>query len=228
MPRLSIPVCALLQGTFAEILRGAEKLSGEPSCCAVKLKVGRQPNVEEDARLVRQVRSSLASHQRLRLDANRAWDFATARQFARGIAGCDIEYLEEPLQDPHQLETLYSATGLPYALDETLSEGMSLGGFPQVAALIIKPTLLGGQSRVEALKSLGTPLVFSACYESGVGIARVAELAQLYSPTIPAGLDTYSWLAEDVLRQRWSMRDWQLTIDADMAVDTGKLEEVRT
>jgi hypothetical protein len=72
-------------------------------------------------------------------------------------------------------------------------------------------------------------LVLSAAFESGVGIANLAAYAAAFSkPEIPAGLDTYSWLAADVLAEKLPFNDGALSLGETMVaaqnVDTSKLE----
>ena len=108
--------------------------------------------------------------------------------------------------------TAFVATGLPYALDETLATLETLEMFPNVAALVAKPTILGGVGRIRQLASHNKPIVFSACFESGIGIARIAQLAAEYAPKRVAGLDTYSYLSEDVLIDRLRVDNWLLAV----------------
>jgi O-succinylbenzoate synthase len=88
---------------------------------------------------------------RLRIDANRSWPRGevTAR-----LAALPIDYVEEPCIDCHQL--LDDSLPLRLALDESLAtiapdELDSALRSPQLAALVLKPTLLGGLSAVLAL-----------------------------------------------------------------------------
>jgi len=226
----SVPINALLQGDEQEIVRKAAELA-DSACEAVKLKVGRR-SFDADVKLVWKIRETLRPSQQLRLDANRAWDLATAVRFAERIVGCSIEYIEEPLRDPAELETMFAVCKLPYALDETLAPvdsaaQVNVDDFPNASALIVKPTILGGRATIDRLAASGKPLVFSACYESGVGIARIAQLAAHYSPGIPAGLDTYTWLAEDVLTERLKVVDWRLTVPDELCIDHSKLQEIK-
>ena len=204
----------------------SDRLTVDKQFTAVKLKVGRQC-VDEDATLVQRVHDQLQPHQVLRLDANRAWNYEQATTFAKTIESISIQYIEEPLQAPNELEQFHAETGVPYALDETLTEQSSLDSFPNCAALVLKPTLLGGRHRIAELAEFGKPLVFSAAFESGVGIARIAQLASEYSTDVPCGLDTYSWLADDVLDHRHTVRDGRLFVESDLQVNRSRLEEVR-
>lgn len=168
---------------------------------AVKLKVGRG-DVAADVARVRAVRAALPPEVALRLDANRAWTPAAARRFADGVAGVAIAFLEEPLADADGLEALTRDTGLPVALDESLADpGATVP--PWAAAVVLKPTVLGGAVRrlADEAAQRGAPAVLSAAFESGIGMRAVAALA-LATGAQPAGLDPYRWLASDVLSPR--------------------------
>jgi O-succinylbenzoate synthase len=174
----------------------------------VKLKVGGR-SVEEDIGLVCALVGVLGDGVSLRLDANRAWEFEQAMEFARGVAGVRFEYVEEPLADPAQLPVLVRETGVPVALDESLA-GMQPGaleGHSYARAAVLKPTLVGGLSLTlrfaKRATLLGMEPVISSAYETGVGTtALVALAAGVGGGTVPAGLDTYRRLAGDVLRPR--------------------------
>jgi O-succinylbenzoate synthase len=69
-------------------------------------------------------------------------------------------------------------------------------------AVVLKPTLLGGISPTQRLayraKELGITPVISSAYETGVGTLALVALAAAVGE-VPAGLDTYRRLAQDVL-----------------------------
>ena len=220
----SQPINALLQGAARDIRAKCDVLA-ESACQAVKLKVGRD-DVKAEIDLVRRVRESLRHDQSLRLDANRAWDWPTAIEFAAKLDDIDIEFIEEPLRDCRRLEAFANETNLRYALDETLSESETLYEFEHAAAFVVKPTILGGRKRLQAIADLGKPMVFSACYESGVGLARIIQLANEWSPSMPAGLDTYAYLGNDVLSQRLEVKDWRMRVPPVIDVNYELLEEI--
>ena len=203
-PRAAVPVNGLLSGSPDEVLAEAQRMMSA-GYRTVKLKVGGRA-VDEDVGLVRAFGEALGGAVSLRLDANRAWEFSEAAEFARGAAGVGFEYVEEPLADPVRLPELVREFGVPVALDESL-----VGIEPEVLeehryawAVVLKPTLLGGISRTlrlarRALRLGMTPVVSSA-YESGVGTAALVALAAgIGDLAVPAGLDTYRRLAADVL-----------------------------
>ena len=96
---------------------------------------------------------------------------------------------------------------MPVALDESLvgmpPEALQDHGYAR--AVVLKPTLLGGISPTLRLanraKELGITPVISSAYETGVGALGLIALAAGVGE-IPAGLDTYRRLAEDVLDPR--------------------------
>ena len=200
-PEVTLPLNGLVMGTGDAAIEAARQLA-DAGYAAVKLKVGRQP-VEADLDLVRAVREALPASVALRLDANRAWAWDQAVAFAEGAAGAALDYVEEPLAEPARMPELWHDTGLPLAVDETLQAPggeAAIRGWAEAA--VLKPTLLGGVTRTLALaaaaRSVGVRPVLSAAFESGVGLRGVAALAAATGGE-PAGLDTYRWLAADVL-----------------------------
>ena len=235
--RRRVPLNALLSGDFEAVGRGAHALCGA-GYRAVKLKVGAQ-DVEDDIDCARLVRRILGHDIALRLDANRAWDYATACRFVQGIGDLDVEYLEEPLASAGRLWELAVETSVPLALDETVVERVGDPAFPAdstwAGAVVLKPTLLGGTHVAAACAAsafkAGLKPIISACFESGVGLialARLAALATRYD--LPVGLGTYDWLADDVLGTRFHVKEGMLDLD-EMAsclatLDTSKMTKI--
>ncbi|MCA9167745.1 MAG: hypothetical protein KDB23_08755, partial [Planctomycetales bacterium] len=139
-------------------------------------------------------------------------------------------------------ERLRSEFGLAYALDETLRDDNHLAAsansvqqvdrllaeFPHAAAWIVKPTLDGSNldAFVNAVAST-PPLVFSACFESGVGLSHLASLAADFAPNIPAGLDTYRWWGVDPCLTPPRFADGSLQAFTEpLAIDFNRLEEL--
>ncbi len=222
---LSVPVNGLLQGSRESMLSQAQQARGL-GFRAVKVKVGRTAEILEEVQLLREIKERLAPSQQIRLDANRAWTFTTAVRFAEAAIaqGLEIEYIEEPTRNPDDLEAWHRATGIPYALDETLRESTHLDEFPQASTLVLKPTLMGRNRLQEAIRS-DRRLVFSASFESGVGILQLARLASRFSSGVASGLDTYRWLDEDVLHPGLRIEDGRLKVPDDVRVRWESCEE---
>lgn len=200
-PAVRLPLNGLLMGDREAVVGQAARMA-EAGTVAVKLKVGRG-SLGEDLLTIRAVREAVGEGVALRLDANRAWTEEEARAFAEAVAGFGVDYVEEPLRDPAGLPALWLDTGLPVALDETLQEpggAEAIHGWAEAA--VLKPTLVGGLMATlrlaAAARSVGVRPVLSAAFESGVGLRGVAALAAATGAE-PAGLDTYRWLAADVV-----------------------------
>ncbi|MBA2377832.1 MAG: o-succinylbenzoate synthase [Actinomycetota bacterium] len=231
-PKHSVALCGLLSGSRDEVLSDAIELR-KNGYEAVKLKVGRG-DVEDDAALVREARDVLGDDFSLRLDANRAWGFEDARRFAGLISDAGIEYIEEPLADAGRLRELSEATGLPVALDESLSgmEPDEARSHHYARAFVMKPSLLGFHRTVSfasVARDRGAKAIISSSYESGVGTLALLRMADSIGDGA-AGLDTYRRLADDVLspplelsRPRVDMRE---VFGVERKVDHEKLERV--
>ncbi|MEM1069055.1 MAG: o-succinylbenzoate synthase [Planctomycetota bacterium] len=222
--RSHVPFNGLLIGTPDQVVLDASQCTAS-NCPAVKIKVGRTGIIDE-IEMIKRIREQMPARIRLRLDANQAWTFNEAVDFATATADLSLDYVEEPLRDSSRLEELHSETGIAYALDESLLEDIDLTEYPNASALICKPTLLGGRERLDRLSSLGKPMVFSASFESGVGICRIIQLASTYAPETAAGLDTLDWLSDDLLFESPIKKDGRFIISGEPRVDTSSLERV--
>jgi L-alanine-DL-glutamate epimerase-like enolase superfamily enzyme len=151
---------------------------------------------------------------RLRIDANRSWPRAEVHARLAALARLPIDYVEEPCIDSHQL--LDDALPMRLALDESLATIMpdeldrALRS-PQLAALVLKPTLLGGLSAVLALadraRQAGVAAIVSHGLEGPIGTAACASLALALGGSHAVGLAAHPALAA------WHLSVPQLTAD---------------
>jgi O-succinylbenzoate synthase len=234
-PRAVVPGNGLLSGSPVEVLEAARRMR-DAGYLSVKLKVGAQ-TVADDAALVRALAEELGTEISLRLDANRAWGYEEAAEFVRGAEEVRFDYVEEPLVDPARLPGLVREFGVPVALDESLV-GMELEALEEhryARAVVLKPTLLGGISptlRVaERALRLGVTPVISSASESGVGTAALVALAAgIGDRPVPAGLDPYRVMAEDVLETPLNLPapgvGVRETADASRTIDVRRLKRL--
>ena len=199
-----VRINGLLDGEPDSVLREAERLAGE-GYAALKLKVGRCGPLEE-AELAVALRERAGEAVALRLDANRAWDLPTALAFSERAAPARPAYIEEPVRDPLDLPLFVHHARLPVALDETLLPFTPEAPPPLhgVAALVIKPAVLGGYERAMAwsrfARGEGREAVVSAAFPSAVGLALDVALAAALGPGGIHGLGTSSAFAADLAR----------------------------
>jgi O-succinylbenzoate synthase len=229
----SVPIARLIQrGSIADTER-ATQAALDAGFRTLKFKVGGR-NVEDDIAMVRRVASMLPPESRIRLDANRSWCIEEATRFGAATEGLPIAYVEEPLKDISLYAQLEQRTSMPLALDESLARAPEVlqRDWTNLAALVLKPTLLGGHAALARLfdwaRDHGVYTVISSMYESGVGIRALLALAAEKTPGVAVGLDTYGMLAEDVVIPRLVDRNgaW-ISEQADphnWTVDVTKLE----
>lgn len=188
-------------GTACERSDDALRAAAAAGFTVIKLKVGLGP-ADAEAALLRGLR--VPDGQRLRLDANGAFEGQEAVAFLDGIAGLPIESVEEPLRgsDAHGLAALQERVPFPLALDESLPDLLARDeGWP-VRRIVVKPTVLGGPlvaARIaRRAEAAGIEVVATSALESSVGIAAAAQLAAVLDGDLAHGLDTACWLAQDL------------------------------
>jgi L-alanine-DL-glutamate epimerase-like enolase superfamily enzyme len=169
-----------------------------------KIKVGEPGDLDR----VRAI-AAAAPGATLRLDANRSWPRTEVGARLAALAALPIEYIEEPCIDAHQL--LSAALPFPIALDESLAtlspdELDAALASSHLAAVVLKPTLLGGLSAALALaeraRRAGAAAIASHTLEGPIGTAACAELALALGGEHAVGLAPHPGLA-----------GWRLDID---------------
>ncbi|CAI0943662.1 o-succinylbenzoate synthase [Serratia grimesii] len=145
---------------------------------------------------------------RLRLDANRSWTRAKADGFAKYVDPAlreRIAFLEEPCKTRNESRDFAQATGIAIAWDESVREpDFVVEAEPGVAAIVIKPTLVGSLDRCHALveqaHAAGLTAVISSSIESSLGLTQLARIAHWLTPATIPGLDTLDLMQAQLLR----------------------------
>jgi O-succinylbenzoate synthase len=168
----------------------------------VKLKVGLRP-VAEEITALHQLTSNLPAGLRLRLDANRAWNFADAQDYIAACAGRPVEGLEEPLAEPTSalLQELQSTAAFPLAIDESIHLlDARFFSHPPLRRIVIKPARHGGLlASVELAlraRASGLEVIITSSLESACGLLACAHLAAAVAPESVHGLATAEWFTE--------------------------------
>ncbi len=140
---------------------------------------------------------------RLRIDFNGLWKPQTVLAFCSHFIPDDFDYLEDPGTDVS-----------PFASAD--DENDSGGDFR-----IWKPSVLG-------IPTPSPRLILSSAYETGIGTARLVQLAhQLNLPQHPIGLGTYHYLEEDLLKEPLQFEGGKIHIPAHLEPDMTKLFEIK-
>ncbi|MBC8375617.1 MAG: o-succinylbenzoate synthase [FCB group bacterium] len=214
-----VPINGLIRGSLSDWVPEAERMIRD-GYKTLKIKVGRI-NSTLEARGIQDIRKFAGPEIKLRLDANRSWDLATAIEFGKAVEPSNIEYIEEPLQEPVDLPRFFDACGVPFAFDETLHQIMdptiSFESYTGLRALVLKPTLIACTARLISLVNQaiekGVLPVLSSSYESDVGLTTLAQLAgSISGENIAAGLDTRSAFTAGTTKSPTAIHDgWMST-----------------
>ena len=201
-PRRSVAVNAAL-GPLSTLTDAALAEAIAARFIILKLKVGGAPVAAEIARL-QEICATLPPGVRLRLDANGAWDEASAATFLAACVSLPVEGLEEPLCAPtlEALRRLQESVPFRLALDESMHlVDDDFWRAPPVGRLIIKPARLGGllasmQLALRARKA-NVECIVTTSLESACGLTACAHLAAAIAPEACHGLATADWFASD-------------------------------
>jgi len=146
---------------------------------ALKVKLDARRGLARGIETLEALRAEFGPAVALRADANSSATPETLAPCLERLRALELEWLEEPTQEP-----LVSDLGVPLALDESLqAAGMlpDLAERPFVAALVLKPTALGGVARCLELarhaRAHGRAAVASHALEGPVGFMTAATLA---------------------------------------------------
>jgi len=193
---LRVPASALLAAdTVPDLAREAQRTAAE-GFGTVKLKVGWDGDYARAA----VVRDAAGPRVRLRLDANGAWDAATALRKLRELAPLDVEMCEQPTADLRGLE----GSPVPLAADEMVAPDLERA-LQRAQAVVLKPMLLGGLISALAIArrahERGLRIVVTTSLESVVGRAGATHLAAAVlalGPQPAAGIATGRLFADEV------------------------------
>ncbi|PON74619.1 Menaquinone biosynthesis protein MenD [Parasponia andersonii] len=220
-----VQICGLVDsnGTPTEVADIVAKLV-EEGFAAIKLKVARRRSPTQDARVIQEVRKKIGYQVELRADANRNWTYKEAIEFGSLVKDCDLQYIEEPVNNEVDVIRFCEESGIPVALDETIDyiqenplDILMKYTHPGIVAIVIKPSVVGGFENSALLaqwaQQHGKMAVVSAAYESGLGLSayihlscylelKNVEISKLMNKktalSVAHGLGTYRWLKEDV------------------------------
>jgi L-alanine-DL-glutamate epimerase-like enolase superfamily enzyme len=170
----------------------------------VKLKIGLA--ALEDAERVRRVRSELGRDFRVSLDANGGYETTEAITLLTGLAGQDIEFVEQPVpaSDLDGLALVNRESPIPVCADEAV-HGMKslLPILSRKAARLVNVKLekCGGITEAETMvrtaESAGIGVLLGCMIETRVGISAALAVALGMANVVHTDLDGAHDLAAD-------------------------------
>ncbi|MBL4819080.1 MAG: hypothetical protein JKY15_07645, partial [Deltaproteobacteria bacterium] len=186
---------------------------------ALKFKITN--NWPQEAEYLTEIRKSVGPDMPIRLDANQKLSLTGAINFGKRVVHLNIAYFEEPLKDPSQIPEFVQATGIPVALDESLSTtyhchpGLDPGSstrprLPEgITTLALKPFMMPDLKTIfywiDLANEQNLDIAICSCFESSLGLSWLVMLAAIASPKLlPAGLSTYSWFENNFFEPRFT------------------------
>lgn len=165
----------LVAGEPADVAAAAERWAAD-GFSSFKLKLG----TGDDVGQVHAVRAALGPGARIRIDANGAWDVATAKRTLAELEPLDVELVEQPVATLEEMAELTDATSIPIAADESVespadAERAVAMGACDLAG--VKLSKVGGpEPAIEIAEVL--PCFVTSALDGPVGIAAAAQVAE--------------------------------------------------
>lgn len=196
-------VAPLCYGDPDELYEPLDQMQGDK---VAKIKVGMY-EANRDGLIADMLLEAIPDLQ-LRLDANRSWTPAKAAMFAKYVKPehrARIQFLEEPCKTRDESRQFAQETGIHIAWDESVREtDFEVKAEPYVAAIVIKPTLVGSLEKcvnlIEQAHQQGLKAVISSSIESSFGLTQLARIAAQYTPNVTPGLDTLNLMEHQIIR----------------------------
>jgi len=146
---------------------------------AIKLKVGAGDTATDVTRIIAASEAG-GPDIALRLDANGAWDRATAEKVIGRVGRHRVDFIEDPTADASEYRDIQEATGVAVALDIPITENpAALVDHAAVGIAVVKPAAVGGIDRVMALAETHPELriVVSSSIDREIGLAAAIHAA---------------------------------------------------
>ena len=198
-PRAQVAVNALVFAPDAEGAAHEAAAAAALGYRTVKLKVASAPP-EVDIRRIVAVRERVGPDVAIRIDANGAWDEASALRVLSAVAHCGIEYVEDPVAG--DARRVRARCGIAVAADvRTADEGWEVVRAKRADVLVLKPMAIGGLRVAHALAraaiDAGLGVVVTSSFDTAVGVAGALHLAaSLPGPARAHGLATVDLLED--------------------------------
>jgi len=234
--RQSILVNALIGGETVEDAVEAGRKAVESGYGTLKVKVGTR-RIRSDIEIFRVLRREFPQII-LRADANGAWPFDEARQFAHGVTACALQYIEDPLADPdtESLTIFRRNCEVPLACDEMARSPEDVAEVIEhrlCDVLVLKPAVIGSPRVLKELsvraKAAGIAVVITSLLESSIGLSYVAHAAaECGTPELAHGLGTAELLENDTVTRPLRPVRGMLTLPDLASLQDGLAPEMAT
>src|SRR5262249_39692019 len=145
----------------------------------------------------------------LRVDVNGACTAEQACALARALAGCDLEWIEQPVaaEDVAGLARVRRHGGVPVAADEAgtgAQAGWRRAAATRAGVFVVKLAQAGGLARARdaalVAHAIGLPIAVTTSIDGGIATAAALHLAGWFPGTLRAcGVATSALLLGDMV-----------------------------
>ena len=168
----------------------------------IKFKIGSHAWADELAMLQAFRKRHLPEAVTIRVDANGAYKPDTALRVMDELARLHVHSIEQPIAQGNfnAMRRLVAEGATPVGLDEELISPMpddelaDMLAYVQAPYLILKPTLIGGLQKTEAIigltQALGAHWWLTSSLETPIGLTALAQFAAEHKAHLPQGLST--------------------------------------
>ena len=188
-----------LESSASEVAEYCARMVAEHASPVFEGKVAVRP-LEEEVRLVAEVRAAIGPERTLRLDANMGWRLPTARRALAALAPFDIANIEEPVGSFEEMAELRRYSTIPFSSHTPDLAAAERLGVPDAFVLGLGACGgIGGTQRfAAACENAGVGFWF---YSGDLGIATAAYLhVAAATPSLcRANQSLLRWTADDVI-----------------------------
>lgn len=220
--RDGLPVAwTLASGDTARDIEEAERMLDARRHRIFKLKIGKRP-VREDVAHVAAIKKALGDRASVRVDANQAWDEATA-DIGMGLlfaAGVDLVEQPVPRGAVGAMARLCSRHGIPLMADEALrgpADAFAVASAAAARVFAVKIAQSGGlfaaRDVAQIAHAAGIGLYGGTMLEGGIGTAASAHLCATL-PSLAWGTELFGplLLTQEVLAEPLTYENFELKV----------------
>tara|TARA_B100000959_G_scaffold277918_1_gene335305 strand:- start:213 stop:1235 length:1023 start_codon:yes stop_codon:yes gene_type:complete len=156
-------------------------------------------NFLEDLKFFKEASSKLNPGTIFRIDCNRSYNLESAVALCSELAKYNIEYIEEPLQDPslNSIKQFKKEVQIPLAIDESIIDGSykQIVNEGLIDFAILKPSLYGSIKKINEFKFFldirNIKLIFSSALETEIGNMACVHIGAVLGENLNHGLNNY-------------------------------------
>lgn len=204
-----------------EVLNKAGKLI-ESGFKTIKIKVGRK-SIEDDIDIVKSIAENSSSDVKFRLDANCNWDIDKTKFAVKHLRNINVEYIEQPVKEFHELIKLSNICQIPIAADESIRSANDVKAMlaeSSIQHFVLKPSLMGNIAEtidlINMIEKEKRKVIISSAFESSVGRSALVFLSSLVKNNSAHGLNVSSYFSNDITEDAYPIVNGKINFDVKM------------